>query len=327
MQEETYGKRTALLVDFPNSIVATVDSGFAVSARNKLVKIDSEGNVQWSRQFDIAEFRVIQTNDKSLVSAGTIDSGSTRMIKVIKADENGTLLWEKTFKDSSEAIVGMAVAEAGDGGYLVAGTLGTDKLWVTKTDGDGVVQITKTYNIAEKGLSVPPTNVAIHKTKDGGFILAGGVDSGSYFSPWMAKIDSYANLLWLYRYLDGIRFNSVIQVSNGGYLAVGIYSPNESSPSVSPVLIRTDGFGNFQWNETYGAGTASSVISTIDGGYAIVGTMEDEVWFAKFASEGNSVPEPALTSVTTLLVAFIIAVVLVAAVCVGLVVYLRKRRA
>jgi hypothetical protein len=52
------------------------------------------------------------------------------------------------------------------------------------------------------------------------------------------------------------------------------------------LLLKIDSNGNIQWNRTYGNGTAFSIIQTIDGGYALVGTG-DNFNFIKTDSEGN----------------------------------------
>ena len=52
------------------------------------------------------------------------------------------------------------------------------------------------------------------------------------------------------------------------------------------LLLKIDSNGNIQWNRTYGNGTAFSIIQTIDGGYALLGSG-DNFNFIKTDSEGN----------------------------------------
>jgi hypothetical protein len=320
----------------PGAIVQTKDSGFILISRPGLFKIDSEGNMQWSKDLvkEWGDFDVIQTSDGSFVMAGSIESGYNVVASVIKVDVNGNLLWNKTFSSDSTYTVGMAVVEANDGAYVVAGTSGINRLWLLKTDVNGATQLTRTYDIGFEKTRVPPTSVAICKTKDGGYILAGGNRIGDHNSPWLAKLDSQGNLQWHQRYDDGGRFLSVVQVDNGGYLMAGSYSGISSASSV--LLVRTDGFGKFQWNTTYNGekqsiqrpNSASSVMATAHGGYAVVGTLDDNIWFAKYAPETQILPDTTPSDSTpsdvpNMLVASVIVSVVIG---ISLAVYYKKRK-
>jgi hypothetical protein len=321
----------------PNSIVQTKDSGFILISRTGLFKLDKKGDVQWSKDFveEYGDFDVAQTSDGSFVMAGSIESGYNVVTSVIKVDVNGNLLWNETFSSDSPYTVGMAVAEASEGGYVVAGTSGGDRLWLVKVDSNGKRLFDRTFAIFGNPMPVPPTNVVIDKTKDGGYILAGGILYGDHSSPWLAKIDSQGNLQWHQRYDDGGRFLSVVQVDNGGYLMSGSYSRSMGSLS-SVLLVRTDGFGNFQWNATYDGekqstqrpNSASSAIATDDGGYAVVGTLDDNIWFVKYAPETEILPDTTPSGTTpsdapTLFVAFVIVTVVIG---VSFIVYFKKRK-
>jgi hypothetical protein len=322
----------------PDSIVQTKDTGFIITSESGLFKIDSEGNVQRSKNFvdEWGDFDVIQTSDGSFVAAGSIESGNNVVAaSVIKVDVNGSLVWNKMYSSDLTYTVGMAVLEADDGSYVVAGTSGTDRLWLLKTDVNGATQLTRTYDIGMEKGRAPPTSVDICKAKDGGYVLAGGIRYGSYFSPWLAKIDSRGNLQWHQRYDDGGRFVSVVPVANGGYLMAGSYGGIGSEGSI--FLVRTDGFGNFQWNATYDGekrstqrpNLASSVIATADGGYAVVGTLDDSIWFAKYAPETIILPDttPSDTSpfdAPAMLVVF--GIVAIVAATISVIVYFKKRK-
>lgn len=59
---------------------------------------------------------------------------------------------------------------------------------------------------------------------------------------------------------------SVVQAADGGYLLAG------SSGHSGPMLVKTDGLGNYEWDRTYGEIIGvGSLVSTSDGGYAFLG--------------------------------------------------------
>jgi len=57
---------------------------------------------------------------------------------------------------------------------------------------------------------------------------------------------------------------SLIQTSDGGY-AIG------GKTGSGALLLKTDSYGNMEWNQTYGGGGALSLVETSDGGYALAG--------------------------------------------------------
>ena len=70
---------------------------------------------------------------------------------------------------------------------------------------------------------------------------------------------------------------SLVATSDGGYAIAGEIG------FAMAALVKTDAFGNMQWNKTYGAswGVAYSVVATSDGGYAIAGVWDcsSDLWF------------------------------------------------
>jgi hypothetical protein len=71
--------------------------------------------------------------------------------------------------------------------------------------------------------------------------------------------------------------NSVVQTSDGGYALAGSAQP--STYDANFLLFKTDSSGNQLWSKTYPVSpeppvaSASSVIQTVDGGYALVGQI------------------------------------------------------
>ena len=142
------------------------------------------------------------------------------------------------------------------------------------------------------------------KTGDGGYAMVGetysfGAGNADF---WLVKTDSAGNMEWdrAYGGTDWDCAYSVIQTVGGGYaVAGGAYSFGAGETDFW--LVKTDGNGNVELNQTYG-GTewdcAWSVIQTSDGGYAIAGHTgsfgagSTDFWLIKTVAHSASLPVP-----------------------------------
>jgi hypothetical protein len=282
-----------------NSIIQTIDGGFAISGSNIAapafqpvysgwrIKLDSQGNVQWNKTFESLErCVVIQASDNGYVLIGIrTNSVTSTDVVFFKTDSEGNVLWDKTqtFTGESPHPFLMDLVESRDGNYVVAGSLGKE-FWLMKTDVDGGLLWNKTYNPANS--DKPHSFRSISNTKDGGFILVGmgggeaslqgsvaGSNDGDF--AWLIKVDSEGNTEWSHDYLSSIAgFSSAIQTSDGGYAAVG-------SRDMQALLVRTDASGSLLYSACYGdkaqnsSSFASVVLLTSDGGFAVSGGLNN----------------------------------------------------
>jgi hypothetical protein len=103
--------------------------------------------------------------------------------------------------------------------------------------------------------------------------------------------------LWSQTY-GGTRSDSaeaMVQTSDGGFALAG-YTKSFGAGSYDFWLVKTDEYGNMEWNQTYG-GTwidiAYALVETSDGGYAIAGSTESfgagrrDFWLVKTDGDGN----------------------------------------
>ena len=61
---------------------------------------------------------------------------------------------------------------------------------------------------------------------------------------------------------------SLVETFDGGYALVGI-SRDDYGFDIDCLLVKTDAYGNMEWNQTYKEFSADSLIESSDGGYAI----------------------------------------------------------
>jgi hypothetical protein len=307
------------------SIISTNDGGFALGGisifdtteegkmstftnRISILKVDSEGNLQWSKLLpsynDIYE-------DVSIGSFGafiqTIDggyafvSGFNHMMYLneiwfVKANSEGDL----EFALEVDSPVGSPVSLAQtDGGYaIVGGIMGRGgsggKIGIVRLDREGNTLGYTLYG--EEYSQNNPYVKSASPTSDGGYIIGGyfGVSRQS----WIVKTDAEDVMVWDKTYSFGESYtfvDSISQTLDGGYIFVG---SAQESKSVTPEtkfftwVGKMDNWGIVESQISFlGASNPRSIMETNDGGCCFVGTWRlndignQEVWFVKFSSK------------------------------------------
>ena len=245
-------------------------------------------------------FSLLKTNDGGYVMIGhTYSFGAGDAdVWLVKTDQYGSLEWDKTFgtidyEDSQDIIT------TNDGGYLIVGRsttfgAGDSDLWLIKTNSLGNMQWNKTIG----GIGYDKA-WRIIKTSDGNYAFAGitnsfGAGENDY---WLLKTDYQGNVMWNTT-IGGIgddRARCLINTLDGGFLLTG-WSNSYGAGGLDIWLVKTDAFGNHQWNSTYGGievERSTSLISTNDGGYIIAGSTasfgegETDIYIVKTDLQGN----------------------------------------
>ena len=138
-------------------------------------------------------------------------------------------------------------------------------------------------------------------TFDGGYAVTGytGTLIPDRADFWLVKIDASGNMEWNQTYgrieRSVERAYAVVESSDGGYAIAGYTLQDDESRDFW--LVKTDEYGNMEWNQTYGGierDEAYSLAVTTDGGYAIVGRTASfgagdlDFWLIKTDEEGNT---------------------------------------
>ncbi|MCW4017194.1 MAG: hypothetical protein NWF00_00690 [Candidatus Bathyarchaeota archaeon] len=255
-----------------------------------LLKTDASGEVQWSRNFSTKETpfiarSLLKTSDGGYAVAGYAETGhgimssGTGYVCLIKTDNEGNMQWKKLFEaDAIWAQMHISAVETQDGGYALLSvadfttkavpTVENVDFWLIKTDSDGNIQWNKTY-----GGTLNDRPSAFIETADGGFLLGGSTmlnyssDSVTYFhdDAWLSKIDSQGNMLWNVTYGgDGEdAVNSVLQTTDGGYIALVAVDASLRSPPWGTSIIKLDASGNTEWIIDYLNMTQSCILTSI----------------------------------------------------------------
>lgn len=118
---------------------------------------------------------------------------------------------------------------------------------------------------------------SVEQTTDGGFIIAGYINSfgAGNFDVYLIKTDGEGDTHWTKTYggIEDDKGFAVQQINDSGYIVTGC-TRSFGTVSSDVYLIRTDAQGESLWTKTYGGDTTDigySVYETSDGGYIIAG--------------------------------------------------------
>ncbi|WP_133299945.1 putative Ig domain-containing protein [Larkinella punicea] len=318
-----------------NAIVPTTDGGFLLCGSSRsgpsddktedsrgdldywVVRIDAGGNKLWDKTYggdgyDDLTAAVLTTDDGFLLGGSstsgqsgdkTEDSRGNRDYWVVRIDDEGNMLWDKTL-GGGEIDYLTALATTSDDGFLVAGyslsgddgdktegNKGGGDYWVIKLDEEG-------NTLWDKAIGGSETDYlsAVLATPDGGFLLAGA--SGSNTSGdktedsrgdqdyWVVKLNADRAVEWD-KTLGGDGYDglfSALLTADNGFL-VGGYSysghngdkSEENKGDVDYWVIKLDEEGNILWDKTVGGTGAdylSAMTTTLDGGFLLAGRSD-----------------------------------------------------
>jgi len=288
MWNKTYG---GSWYENAGALVAASDGGYAIagSAGSSmtdawLVKTDVSGNMEWNQTYggELHDWAssLVETSDEGYAFAGAKEvppinlDGGFMDAWLVKTDAYGNMEWNRTYGGPWDDAAFSLIATS-DGGYAFAGHVGYESYsyaLLVKTDVSGNMEWNQTYG----GESFRSLIV----TSDGGYALAGTIDDNF----WLVKTDAYGNMEWSKTYggTDYDEAYSLVATSDGGYALAGFtqsFGTGDANPFGSKKpdfwLVKTDAFGNMQWNQTYGgteADRAYSLVAVSDGGYAVAGS-------------------------------------------------------
>ena len=251
---------------------------------------------------------VEQTTDGGYVLAGyTYSYGAGKSdVWLVKTDEYGNEEWNRTFGgggyDSASS-----VEQTSDGGYIIAGYTGSyaageEDIWLIKTDSIGNEIWNRTF-----GNESGDQGYSGKQTPDGGYVLTGWLGGNICLikaSPtgemeWnktFEKVLEYGGAAYSLDLIDDDNDG----VADDGYIITGSGYPYHGAGRSDVILLKTDEYGNLEWNQSFGGGYHDegwAVQQTTDGGYAIAGNTgfswrdprnhSSDIWLIKTDSQGN----------------------------------------
>jgi Secretion system C-terminal sorting domain len=255
-----------------------------------LLKITMGGDTIWSKTIgtDSAielDNSSILTSDNNILIVGSktsLTNSNTDML-LIKMDQDGNVIWEKTYGGEEGADDGEYVLETGDKGFLITGETGSygigtpffTNIYFIRTDVNGDSLWTRYYgNI---WYDYPRS---ILKTNDNSYIVSGWyATNGTEVSDIsVLKIQDNGDISWARLYgADGFEYSyGSVNIGNNNFLLIGTTNSVllGSMGSYDIYLMNINIDGDTIWTKTIGTSafeSAKGMVKTNDGNYIIYG--------------------------------------------------------
>jgi hypothetical protein len=226
-----------------NPIIVNVEKSFES-------RIESDG--------DEYAIGILKTTDDRFLSYGnSIISTSQSIVKMV--DNQGTVLWEKTFETGSkeECTSGVYLK---DGNFIICSRYTYENSWfncnstLRKIDQQGNLIWAKVFD-GDRGIVIQ----SIKETNDYNLVLGGSINGGIGTS-WLTKTDEYGNPIWSKTIEKTEEIFSVVILEDNDILITG-HSADESGSALGYTLIaKINTQGNIIWRKYY---SYQPIISTI----------------------------------------------------------------
>lgn len=184
-------------------------------------KIDAHGNVEWRSYYggtnNDRAHAVVQSDDGGFVMSGFSESTDFDISNskgsydfwVLKIDDKGELLWERSFGGSGIEI-SQDIAKTNDNGYVITGNTFSDDSDISKNHGESDIWLIKIDDygnlIWERtfGGSLFDAAQSVQTSADGGFVISGNSKSDDFDlrnnlgenDLWLIKTDAMGNMVW-----------------------------------------------------------------------------------------------------------------------------------
>ncbi len=248
--QKTYG---GMGWDRAYCVQETPDGGYIVAGETRfgngwddvwVIKLDSNGNVEWQKTYGGKErdgaYYIERTSDGGYIVGGYTYSFGVNEgdIWVLKLDSSGNVKWQKVYGgpgwDGAHS-----VHETPDGGYIVAGEV-DGSIAVIKLDSLGNIEWQKIYGGSDNNRAY-----SIELTPDGGYIFAGethSFETGWWSDVWVVKLNPNGDIEWQKIYGKTGKWDEprlIRKTSDDGYVVAG-------------------------WTESFGTGEDDALVMKLD---------------------------------------------------------------
>jgi hypothetical protein len=238
------------------SVYRLDDGNLVLNSSNEsgtyLTKLNTRNQIVWTQLIHAGQeplMRLATLRDGGFLLGGIVSN----LYVLVRTNSEGEVEWTGSFDSGAPVNYLMDIAEAGDGGYVMAGfgepeIDGLGWLWFSKIGVDGDL-------LWSRSINGPANDCPSHiiTNSDGGYVLS---DTAYSFTPDQAffrlihldadgivlRNSSYGG----YDYYYQPECNSAIETGDGGHLLLGYLWVK------SAWVVKTDKEGVMLWNQTYG---------------------------------------------------------------------------
>ncbi|KAF0196103.1 MAG: hypothetical protein FD166_2588 [Bacteroidetes bacterium] len=221
-----------------------------------IMKIDSSGNVEWTRQLSKPDHYseindVISNPDSTIVTAGLVNTSSEPLLNIVKWSKAGDTLWTRNL-DGLASFSSISIRRSSAGGYFITAsnqnfyTLSNNTSQILKLDINGELVWSKTYLSDDYLIFLN----AIDELPDFSLILAGYVKNkeSNEFHLFISHTDEAGIPLWseMLENPEGFTYSEAFDVSvtPEGFVVLAKVADRTS-------LIKTEFTGTPLWSRTY----------------------------------------------------------------------------
>lgn len=296
-----------------------ITGGDSLDKDGFMLKVDGNGRQQWYNKFGGNYFdqfiHAIPTWDggffavgsSNSIGAGAKDSNSFKCDYMVKTDQNGNLLWEKSIINRESDL--SAAYENAAHQLIATGSVSLSNWDILTIKMNELGNTLWGYSFYPP--SIPPKLAnpknytddgrAVSEAPDGNILVCGYMSPSTYvkevrkYITYLMKIDGSSGLaIWFMPYAAFVREDvyvnnswrfPVVKVLNlaDGYL-IGTYIELPGT-KMQMQLLKTDFDGNLQWNKEYsGLGNALfyNMVANADGSILLLGTSTSQDFNAAF---------------------------------------------
>lgn len=238
------------------------DNGFACIMGDSLARIDSAGNLLWTKYFNNLKFKSIcqLSSDSGFAVLSERHTNNGYFPTIVRLNPNGDSLWTRTFPRTNSIPFGDLIFQLANGDILFA-----FQQYYNAVSSDLVIQritpsnnLAGTFTISGNGVGQRQV-VSVQPTSDGNFLLLFLLSNGPAMQCFFSKRDQNNNIFFQSTYQTSTYLApKTCCEANTGYLLLF----NNSTSGNGVRYVRTGNNGDSLWstniNSTLGAGFAAA---------------------------------------------------------------------
>lgn len=233
----------------PSILINSFENGFITGGFNGIMKVDSVGNILWSKSTSVSIDAIAPTADSCYLAIG---QATNNVVILFKFDLNGDTIWSKaiSFAEITDA---STVSVTSDSSILITGLQAVSngtaltKMFILKLDKNGSFMWMKTFRTA----NYENVLLGIKEGSDQNYYAWGYISYDStniYYNAALICLSPTGNIIWNRTFTDGN--TTYVQMLDIEFLNSGILCHLINGQSTMLMKLNTNGISS--WTKNYG---------------------------------------------------------------------------